>query len=81
MKLDYLDSKLAQQVGIKKCILSICSAPPDWGLASSQMSGKKSNCFRITITFICNQNSSEKWPIFYIGKSKQPHCFKKEEAN
>ena len=39
------------------------------------MSGKKSNRFRITVTFICNQDGTEKWPIFYIGKSKQPQCF------
>jgi len=79
MKQDYLDSKLAQQVGIKKCTHSIYSAPPDRGLASSQISGKKSNRFRITVTFICNQDGSEKWPIFYIGKSKQPRCFKKKK--
>ena len=39
------------------------------------MSGKKSNRFHITVTFICNQDGTKKWPIFYIGKSKQPRCF------
>ncbi|KIM87801.1 hypothetical protein PILCRDRAFT_62997, partial [Piloderma croceum F 1598] len=54
-------------------------APPDQGLATSQMSGKKSNCSCITVTFICNQDGSEKWQIFYIGKFKQPWCFKKRK--
>jgi hypothetical protein len=52
-------------------------APPDRGLASKQMKGKKSNKFQITVTFACNADGSEKLPIFYIGKSKQPRCFKK----
>ena len=51
------------------------SAPPDRGLSTQQRSGKKSNCFCITVTFICNQDGTEKWPIFYIGKSKQPRYF------
>ena len=61
--------------------LTYRSAPPDWGIASQQMSGKKSNKFRITVTFVCNQTSTEKWPIFYIGKSKQPRCFKKKKPS
>lgn len=61
--------------------LKFCSAPPDRGLASQQMSGKKSNKFRITVTFICNQTGTEKWPIFYIGKAKQPRCFKKKKPS
>jgi hypothetical protein len=50
------------------------SAPPDQGLASQQMSGKKSSKFRITVGFLCNADGSEKWPIFFIGKSKKPHA-------
>ena len=45
------------------------------------MSGKKSNKFQITVIFVCNQTSTEKWPIFYIGKSKQPRCFKKKKPS
>jgi hypothetical protein len=52
-------------------------APPDQGLATQQMSGKKKSKFRITIGFACNADGSEKMPIFFIGKSKQPRCFKK----
>jgi hypothetical protein len=54
------------------------SSPPDRGIVSKQMSGKKSNKFRITVGFMCNATGTEKWPIFYIGKSKQPRCFGKK---
>lgn len=47
-------------------------APPDRGLATEQMSGKKQNKFWITLLFVCNADGSKKWPIFYIGKSKMP---------
>jgi len=40
------------------------------------MSGKKSNKFRLTLGFACNADGSEWLPIFFIGKSKQPRCFK-----
>ena len=53
-------------------------APPDRGLALKQMSGKKANKNRITVGFACNADGSEKLPIFFIGKSKQPRCFKKQ---
>lgn len=53
-------------------------APPDRGLASEQMSGKKSSKFRITLGFACNADGSEKFPPIYIGKSKRPRCFKKK---
>jgi hypothetical protein len=42
------------------------------------MSGKKSNKFHTTVAFMCNADGSEKWPIFFIGKSKNPRCFKKK---
>ena len=57
------------------------SALPDQGLATKQMLGKKSNKFCITVCIMCNADGSEKWPIFYIGKSKNPHCFKKQLPN
>ncbi|KIK90525.1 hypothetical protein PAXRUDRAFT_151738, partial [Paxillus rubicundulus Ve08.2h10] len=52
-------------------------APPNQGIASKQMLGKKSNKFHITVGFMCNATGTEKWPIFYIGKLRQPHCFAK----
>ena len=52
--------------------------PPDRGLATKQMSGKKSNKFRVTVGFMCNASGTKKWPLFYIGKFKQPRCFGKK---
>ncbi|EIN10152.1 DDE-domain-containing protein, partial [Punctularia strigosozonata HHB-11173 SS5] len=52
-------------------------APPDRGLATAQMSGKKKERFRITLLFACNSTGSEKRPIMFIGKSKKPRCFKR----
>ena len=66
---------------IKLTICIIYSAPPDWGIASQQMSGKKSNKFCITITLMCNQTGTKKLPIFYIRNSKQPRCFKKKKPS
>ncbi|KIJ47447.1 hypothetical protein M422DRAFT_163871 [Sphaerobolus stellatus SS14] len=51
-------------------------APPDHGLATRQMSRKKSDKFRITLGFACNADGSEKLPICFIGKSAKPQCFK-----
>jgi hypothetical protein len=44
------------------------------------MPGKKSSKTWITVGFACNADRSEKWPIFFIGKAKQPRCFKKKTA-
>ena len=54
------------------------SAPPDRGLATKQMSGKKSDKFRITLGFGCNADGSEKLPILFIGRYKVPRCFQKK---
>jgi len=54
------------------------SAPPDQGLASKQMAGKKKEKFRITILFACNADGSECLPPMYIGKAKKLGCFKKQ---
>lgn len=56
--------------------LSCCSAPPDRGLSTEQMSGKKKDKFRITLGFLCNATGTEKFPIFFIGRYKSPRCFK-----
>jgi hypothetical protein len=47
-------------------------APPDCGLAIQKMSGKTKGKFQLTVGFACNADGSEKLPIFFIGKSKQP---------
>jgi hypothetical protein len=42
------------------------------------MSRKKQNKFRITARLCCNADGTEKYPMFFIRKSKQPQCFKKQ---
>lgn len=44
------------------------------------MSGKKSSKFRITLFFVCNADGSEKEDLMFIGKSKQPRCFKNKSS-
>ncbi|KAJ3559043.1 hypothetical protein NP233_g11363 [Leucocoprinus birnbaumii] len=51
-------------------------APPDRGLATKQMSGKKKDKFRISVGVACNADGSEKLPLFFIGRSKRPKAFK-----
>ncbi|PCH35329.1 hypothetical protein WOLCODRAFT_80073, partial [Wolfiporia cocos MD-104 SS10] len=51
-------------------------APPDHGLATKQMSGKEANKEQLTVAFMCSA-TGEKFPLFFIGKSKQPCCFAK----
>jgi hypothetical protein len=53
-------------------------APPDRGLATQQMSGKKREKFRITIAVACNADGDKLDP-FFIGKAEKPRCFKKQK--
>ena len=53
-------------------------APPDRGLATQQMSGKKREKFRITIAVACNAEG-DKLDLFFIGKAEKPRCFKKQK--
>ncbi|KAJ7224681.1 DDE superfamily endonuclease-domain-containing protein [Mycena pura] len=55
-------------------------APPDRGLSTKQMSGKKRSKFRITIGFACNASGTEKLDPIYIGKSAKPRAFKNKTA-
>jgi hypothetical protein len=50
---------------------------PDWGMAIVMLSGMKKSKERVTVLFACNADGSEKLPLFFIGKSKQPRCFGK----
>ncbi|KIK20164.1 hypothetical protein PISMIDRAFT_106334, partial [Pisolithus microcarpus 441] len=50
--------------------------PPDRGLATKQMSGKKKDKFRVTVGLACNADGSEQLEPFFIGKSRKPRCFK-----
>ncbi|KAG1865845.1 hypothetical protein DFJ58DRAFT_838488 [Suillus subalutaceus] len=42
-------------------------APPDRGLATHQMSGKKKEKFRVILGFATNADGSKKLPLFFIG--------------
>ncbi|KAF9219906.1 DDE-domain-containing protein [Gyrodon lividus] len=53
-------------------------APPDRGLSTKQMSGKKKEKFQITLGLACNADGSEKFDPIYIGKSWKPRCFQKQ---
>lgn len=50
-------------------------APPDRGLSTKQMSGKKKEKFCLTLGFAVNADGSEKLPLFFIGYAKKPRCF------
>ncbi|KIM60149.1 hypothetical protein SCLCIDRAFT_124876 [Scleroderma citrinum Foug A] len=52
-------------------------APPDRGLATRQLSGKKKEKIHITIGLACNADGTEKLEPIFIGKSSKPRCFKK----
>ncbi|KIM50827.1 hypothetical protein SCLCIDRAFT_144589 [Scleroderma citrinum Foug A] len=53
-------------------------APPDRGLATRQLSGKKKDKFHITVGLACNADGSEKLEPIFIGKATKPRCFKKQ---
>ena len=59
----------------KTILIFISSVPPNHGLATMQMSGKKKDQFQITLGVTCNADGSEKLPLIFIGKSKSPCCF------
>jgi hypothetical protein len=54
------------------------SAPPDRGLATKQMSGRKKDRFRISVGLACNADGSEKLEPVFIGRARKPRCFKKQ---
>ncbi|KIJ46290.1 hypothetical protein M422DRAFT_250341 [Sphaerobolus stellatus SS14] len=56
-------------------------APPDRGLATQQMKGKKTEKFCITISVACNADGSKKLPLCFIGKSAKPRCFSGKSPN
>lgn len=58
--------------------LIIYNAPPDHGLASQQMSGKKKENFCISTGLACNTDGSEQLEPLFIGRVTKPQCFKKQ---
>jgi len=69
--------KLDDQFNLDKMYINPFN-PPDWGMATHKISGKKKNKFQITIAFACNASGTEKLPPFFIGKYAKPCCFQKK---
>lgn len=54
---------------------------PTRTLATQKLSGKKQEKDRITIAVTCNADGSERYPLWIIGRSKNPRCFQKGVAH
>ncbi|KAH1209676.1 CENP-B 2 [Glycine max] len=53
----------------------------DNSLATKQLEGRKQDKERLTVVIYCNEDSSEKIPLWIIGKYAKPHCFKNVNMN
>ena len=54
--------------------------PPDRGMATHKISGKKKNKFRITIFFACNATGTEKLPPFLSGSLRSPVASRRRQG-
>ncbi|XP_074325951.1 CENP-B homolog protein 2-like [Apium graveolens] len=48
----------------------------DHSLATKQLEGRKQDKERLTVVIWCNEDGSEKIPLWIIGKYAKPRCFK-----
>ncbi len=48
----------------------------DNSLATKQFEGRKQNKERLALALCCNEDGSDKLPLWVIGKYKNPRCFK-----
>jgi hypothetical protein len=48
----------------------------DNSLVTKQLEGRKLNKERLTLALCCNEDGSDKLPLWVIKKYKNPHCFK-----
>ena len=46
-----------------------------------QLEGKKQDKERLTVAICCNEDGSEKLPLWIIGKYAKPRCFKNVNLN
>lgn len=53
----------------------------DHSLATKQLEGRKQDKERLTIVICCNEDGSEKIPLWIIGKYAKPRCFKNVNMN
>lgn len=54
--------------------------PPDRTISVEPMPGRKKEKRRLTILVCANASGTEKYPLLFIGNSKQPRCFKKKSG-
>jgi DDE superfamily endonuclease len=54
---------------------------PDRSLTTMAEHGRKKEKARITACMTCNATSTDRLPIWFIGKSKRPACFRNENIN
>ena len=54
----------------------LCLPDKTLSFKGQQCSGGKQSKERITVRVACSSNGSEKLPLFVIGKSIKPRCFK-----
>jgi DDE superfamily endonuclease len=52
--------------------------PPDTTIARQQIEGAKKDKIRITISFTCNADGSDKWEPLFIGHAAKPRCFERK---
>jgi len=48
----------------------------DNSLTTKQLEGRKQNKEQLTLVLCCNEDGSDKLPLWVIGKYKNPRCFK-----
>ncbi|KAL5146375.1 CENP-B 2 [Glycine soja] len=53
----------------------------DHSLATKQLEGRKQDKERSTVVICCNEDGSEKIPLWIIGKYEKPRCFKNVNMN
>lgn len=53
----------------------------DHSLTTKQLEGRKQDKERLTVVICCNEDGSEKIPLWIIGKYAKPRCFKNVNMN
>jgi len=53
----------------------------DHSLATKQLEGRKQDKERLTVVICCNEDGSEKIPLWIIGKYTKLRCFKNVNMN
>jgi len=54
---------------------------PNRSLTTFEESGRKKDKARITVNFTYNATSTDRLPLWFIGKAHRPNCFRNERLN